>query len=212
MGTAAGGLIIRTSKSIIESYLRFNDQLTKTPYCDSRKSNCFFFGRKEGLLAIVNSDLSNKFFKQNMIDEAIFNFFDRPDEIFVFEEYDSGASYGYAVFQNGHLIRKVRTKNYTDVTDEYGAPLKEELEWMNGDRSNDSDGGILIKNSVNGHEIPEDFLYKAILQLIMQNRFSFTCETMHDEFIESGHYTVKQEKEASLNTKNELEKKWWKFW
>jgi hypothetical protein len=220
MGTSAGGLIIKTSKGIDESYLSFSDRLTRTSYCDSRESNCFYFGRKEGLLAIVNSDLSNRLFTKNTIDETLFNFFAKPEEIFVFEEYDSGASYGYAIFKNGQLIRKIRTENYNKKTEEFGEPLKDELEWLNGQKSNDSDGSVLIKNAVNGHEIPEDFLYKAILQLLMQNRFSFTCETMDDEFIESGHYTITERTEntsarqnkSTTESKKGLTKKWWKFW
>jgi hypothetical protein len=219
MGTAAGGLIIRTSKGIDESYFSFSDRLTKTSYCDSRKSNCFYFGRKEGILAIVNSDLSNRMFTQNKIEETLFNFFDKPDEIFVFEEYDSGASYGYGIFKNGQLIRKVRTENYNDIAEEFGEPLKEELEWLNGQKSNDSDGNLLIRNAVNGHEIPEDYLYKAILQLLMQNKFSFTCETMDDEFIESGYYIITERTEnistgqskSMAESKSESRKKWWKL-
>jgi hypothetical protein len=220
MGISAGGLIIKTSKGIDESYLSFSDGLSKTSYCDSRESNCFYFGRKEGLLAIVNSDLSNKLFSKNVIDEKLFNFFDKPEEMFVFEEYDGGASYGYAIFKNGQLIRNIRTENYNEVKEEFGEPLEGELEWLNAQRSKDSDGSILLKNAVNGHEIPEDFLYKAILQLLMQSKFSFTCETMDDEFVESGHYTINdgtkgtsiEQNESKTESKIELTKKWWKFW
>src|SRR5687767_4668046 len=144
MGTSAGGVIIKTSKSIDEaSKFVFEGVLTRTSYGDTRQSNCFYFGRKDGLLAIVNSDLSNKLFSKNTIDETFFNFFDKPEEIFVFEEYDSGASYGYAVFREGRLIRKVRTENYNDVIDESGSPLKEELEWLNGQQY-ESDGETLV--------------------------------------------------------------------
>ncbi|NBW36441.1 MAG: hypothetical protein EBR30_15770 [Cytophagia bacterium] len=219
MGTAAGGLIIKTSKSIEESYLHFDSRLTKTSYCDSRQSNCFYFGKKGDLLVVVNSDLSKKIFANHIIDETLFNFFDKPAEIFVFEEYDSGASYGYALFENGKLIRKLRAKNYNEVAEEFGEPLKDEIEWLNGQKTKDPDESILIKNVMNGHEIPEEFLYKAILLLLMQNKFSFTCETMADVFIESGHYTFEIPDKASTiqnTTKTSSEsasmKKWWKIW
>lgn len=188
MGTAAAGVIIKTSKSIDEaSKFIFEGVLTRTSYCDSRQSNCFYFGRKDGLLAIVNADLSNKLFSKNAIDEAFFNFFEKPTEIFVFEEYESGASFGYAMFQDGRLIRKVRTENYNDIIDEFGNPLKDELEWLNGQQY-ESDGETLVKNTVTGDEIPIDLLYQTILQTLMMNRFSFTAESMDDAFPESGHY------------------------
>jgi hypothetical protein len=213
MGTSAGGLIIKASKSIEEtSKFYFGDALTKTSYCDSRQPNCFYFGRKEGLIAIINSDFSNKLFSQNTLDDTLFVFFDKPKELFVFEEYDSGASYGYAIFHNGSLIRKIRAQNYNDIVDQFGEPIEDELEWLNGIKSNNSDGSTLIKNAVNGHEIPGDFLYKAILQLLMLKRFKFTCETMDDHFTETGHYILSRKTDTASKPKSESGKKWWKFW
>jgi len=221
MGTSAGGIIIqKTSKRISESIvLVFGDNFKKTSYCDCRKSNCIYAGRIDDKLALINSDLAERFFSIEHIDEKLFAFFDKPNMIFAFEEYDSGACYGYAIFKNGKLERKLRANNYNDITVEYGSPDDDELEWINGTEIEDSDNSKLLKNSTNGHEIPMEFKYKAILQLIMQKKFGFNCETMDDVFSETGHFINESEflqKNVALTenknvTINATSNKWWKF-
>lgn len=211
MGTSVGGLIVRTPKGIDEvARLCFGETLARTSFCDTRQSNCFYFGRKEGLLIIANSDLSNKVFSQKIIDETLYNNLGRPAEIFAFEEYDSGACYGYAIFSNGTLIRKIRTENYGDVTDEFGEPLSEEQPWLNGQRTAGADGDGMIINVENGQEIDEVFLYREILQLLMTNRFSFTAESMHHGLVEEGHFLLNQNTDTISGKQGG--KQWWKFW
>jgi hypothetical protein len=54
----------------------------------------------------------------------------------------------------------------------------------------------------------------------MQNKFSFTCETMADAFITSGHFmftestgkiSVVQHKNTG-SSESSVARKWWKFW
>ncbi len=222
MGTSAGGIIIhKTSKRINESIgFVFGDNFQKTSYCDCRKSNCVYAGQNDDKLALINSALSERFFSMDQIDEKIFSFFDKPDIVFAFEEYDSGACYGYAIFKNGKLERKLRANNYNDIIAEYGNPDDDELEWINGTEIKDTDDSTLLKNKVNGHEIPIEYKYKAILQLIMQKKFGFTCETMDDIFNETGHFINEMEviKDKITNPENkkvehnQTTSKWWKFW
>ena len=221
MGTSAGGIIIhKTYKGINESIeFVLGNKFEKTSYCDCRKSNCVYAGVKDDKLAIFNSDLSERFFSIDKIDDKIFSFFDKPEIVFVFEEYDSGASYGYAIFKNGKLERKLRANNYNDVIVEYGSPDDDELEWISGIEIKDTDNTTLLKNSINGHEIPVEYKYKAILQIIMQKKFGFNCETMDDIFSEKGHFINETEilrnsfenTENKIDDKNSTNIKWWKF-
>jgi hypothetical protein len=160
-------------------------------YCDSRKSECVYAGKTNEVLALINSELSEKMFSTNELDGELMTFFDNPDMILVFEEYDSGASYGYAIFKKGKLVRKLRASNYNDIEVEYGVPDEDELEWINGAEINDSEDSVLLRNALNGHEIPIEYKYKAILQIIMQKKFGFTCETMDDIFSSTGHFSKK---------------------
>ena len=217
MGTSAAGIILnKSAKKINESIdFVFGNGFQKVSYCDSRIPNCVYAGVKENILTLINSDLSERFFSVNQIEDKILSFFENPEIIFVFEEYDSGASYGYAIFKNGKLERKLRAINYDDIIENYGNPDEDELEWLSGTETKDTDGSLLLKNSKNGHEIPIELKYKAILQLLMENKFGFHCETMDDIFTESGHFAIIEnstENPASSGTiKNSGSKKWWKL-
>jgi hypothetical protein len=221
MGTAAAGIIIhKTTKQINESidFVKGRD-FEKVSYCDCRKPECIYTGQINETLALINSELSENFFGKNEIEEVFLKFFDSPELIFVFEEYDSGASYGYAIFKEGKLIRKLRASNYNDIDEEFGIPDEDELEWINGTEIKDTDNSILLRNSINGYEIPLDYKYKAILQLLMEKKFGFTCETMDDIFSLTGHFSkMIENKEEQIDqlTQNEVsnsaKNKWWKFW
>ncbi len=222
MGTSAAGIIIhKTTKQINESIdFVLGKDFEKVSYCDCRKPDCVYAGQIDESLALINSDLSLKLFKENEVDVELMKFFDSPEMIFVFEEFDSGASYGYAIFKDGKLVRKLRTSNYNDIEEEYGVPDDDELEWINGTEIKDTDNSILLRNAINGHEIPLDYKYKAILQIMMQKKFGFTCETMDDIFNITGHFNKKaenlQEQFIPLENKDEgnisNKTKWWKFW
>ena len=222
MGTSAGGIIFqKTTKNIDESidFVLGND-FEKVSYCDSRKSECVYAGQTNEVLVLINSELSEKMFAINEVGDDLMRFFDNPEMIFVFEEYDSGACYGYAIFKNGKLVRKLRASNYNDIEVEYGIPDEDELEWINGTEIKDSDHSILLRNALNGHEIPIDYKYKAILQTVMQKKFGFTCETMDDIFSITGHFSKKTDNlevqiisPDKFSVENILNlKKWWKFW
>ena len=222
MGTAAAGIIIqKTTKQINESIdLVLGKDFEKVSYCDCRKSDCVYAGQINETLALINSDLSEKLFREIEINDELTKFFDRPEMIFVFEEYDSGASYGYAIFKDGKLVRKLRTSNYNDIEDEYGIPYEDELEWINGTEIKDTDDFILLRNAANGHEIPLEYKYKAILQLLMQKNLGFTCETMDDIFSITGHFSKRTENleeqyipsENNDKEENSIKTKWWEFW
>ena len=221
MGTAAAGIIIqKTTKQINESIdFVLGRDFEKVSYCDCRKPDCIYVGQTNETIALINSDLSEKLFRKNEIDDEFIKFFDRPEMIFVFEEYDSGASYGYAIFKDGKLIRKLRASNYNDIEDEYGIPDEDEMEWINGIEIKDTDNSILLRNAINGHEIPLDYKYKAILQILMQKKFGFTCETMDDIFSITGHFSKKTEnieeqfvQLVQNEDSNNKKTKWWKFW
>jgi len=212
MGTAAGGLLIKkTEKSIQETInFIFGKDFEKVGYCDCRDSDCVYAGKINNNLAIINTDLSEKYFRESKIEDELFEFLEKPELIFVFEEYDSGASYGYGVFENGVKTRVIRASNYNDVYFEFGQPIEEEKEWLEGKIIDDTDGGKLLVNKKNKHEIPEVFRYKAILQLLMLNYFQFTCETMDDVFTSSEHF--KKEEKIIYEKTEKTTKKWWKFW
>ena len=74
--------------------------------------------------------------------------------IFAFEEYDSGASYGYAIFIDGKLVRKLRANNYNEVQDEYGNPDNDELEWINGTEIKDSEDAVLLRTQLMDMKYP----------------------------------------------------------
>ena len=222
MGTAVGGLIFHKTKKQINESIDFvlGKDFEKVSYCDCRKSDCVYAGEINESLALINSDLSEKFFNYSEVDSEIMTFFGNPKMIFAFEEYDSGASYGYAIFIDGKLVRKLRANNYNEVQDEYGNPDNDELEWINGTEIKDSEDAVLLRNAVNGHEIPIDYKFKAILQVLMQKKFGYTSETMDDIFNSTGHFIKKTEilKEIIPPAKEVIENKvsnktkWWKFW
>lgn len=219
MGTSAARIIIYKTKKHIEESIEFvfGNNFEKVSYCDCRDPDCVYAGQTNETLALINSNLSEKLFEENQLAFEIDKFFESPEIIFVFEEYDSGPCYGYAIFKNGKLVRKVRTNNYNDVVDEFGVPDDDELEWINGTEIKDTDDSILLRNAINGHEIPVEYKYKAILQIMMQKKFGYTCETMDDIFKITGHFSKKNENlEEQINQSEyigvENKSKWWKFW
>lgn len=217
MGVACGGIafkatqIEKTLQEIVEFV--FEMPFEKSGYCDSRNDGCVFMGKVNDTIVIVNSKLADKFFKDEIIGERIMSFFNNPKLAFAFQEYDSGATYGYSIFEDGKLVRRIQATNYNDVEQNFGEPFEIETKWFNAKIVEDNRNGEIVKHRVIeeiNQGFPDDFLYKSLLQLLMIDQLGFSCPTMDDKFTEMGHYQkINQNRPSADKTKS---KKWWEIW
>lgn len=137
MGTSSAGIAIKTNTENLDLNQTLSDLLRKQiiqsdKYCDIRKTGCFYLSTYDNYLIIYNLDLVNEIYEneQSVILTRINEYFDNPNSIFVFEHYDSGDTYSYAIFENGEIIRKFRYHNENVLIDE-GNLLEVEIKWKN---------------------------------------------------------------------------------
>jgi len=69
--------------------------------------------------------------KQELINR-IYEFFDRPEVILGYMNYSSGGSFGFSYIENGKIIRFRYSLSTDEVTHDFGHPLEEELNIING--------------------------------------------------------------------------------
>jgi hypothetical protein len=141
MGIAVGGVIFVPSTALdvsaLNSAFRLNlEQLddtqvwSMTPKFDPRKQGDFIINRGPKHLCIMNSAVSDDlFFKRDMsCYDRISKAFDASGKIIFFCLYDSGGSHGFAVFENGRLLRQRLYTEYNRQS-ESGVPHPAEADW-----------------------------------------------------------------------------------
>lgn len=142
MGASFGGVVIKTNPSCYDSLdvLKYFEQqeffeLQSSElsgfWFDTRKDDCFKTYKTKDSIWIVNQSIAEMFFGESneSIIQEFYNYFDHPDLIVAFNEYDTTSTYGFAVIEKGKLIRVRRSVRF-DTTLDVGIPLPQEEKWM----------------------------------------------------------------------------------
>lgn len=212
MGASFGGIAIKFNSEKIEliSIAKefFGENIEKVyASCDTRCNGCVYLGRTEDFLVIINKSLGEQFLESQGIEmvEKYFQYFQKPDFIFAFEEYDNGEIYGYSLIYEGVVKRQFKSVEYQKVLD-FGTPEAVEDKWLNAETKiediGDGEFVLVYKSPRNGEYYTEMGLPQLILQELMLEKLGFNSWNL-DEFIIEEAFFVEQK--SSI-------KKWWKIW
>lgn len=214
MGTSSCGIVIQTDTEDLNFVSVLTNLFGKEfvpvdEYCDCRYEDCFFIAKTDKYLIISNSKIvdeimqSDNSINMKMIQDYIISKF-----VFIFEEYDSGGTYSYAIAIDNKIIRKFRSITYETTIDE-GKLDKIELRWKNA-RTEYIDDEDYEHEKVYYHPdnetefYTEESLPQLILHELMDDKLGFDVHTLEAHIIDSGFFKCKN---------NELvSKKWWQIW
>lgn len=225
MGASCGAVAFRLDAeeidlSKIAADLFGNDFAATREYCDPRQPECVQIGKTKDFVVIINSDFANKFFASNNTTaiQHYLTYFNNPDFVFAFEEYDSSGTYGYSLIYNGEVKRQLRSVSYNKVID-FGQPEAKELKWLQAPtitREDSQFGSITYyKDSERDFTCSADELPQVMLQELMLQKLGFTTWNMYDLFSESAQFK-KQFHAQTMNTyaqpAAQYTRPWWKFW
>lgn len=201
MGTSCGGVAIKTNTKDLDlgetlSKLFGGKFVKSEDYCEHRQSDCLYVAKNENFLLIYHAELVDEIFtheKSNYL-QQIYDYFDKPSLVFAFEEYDSGGTYSYAIFENGEMVRKYRYYVEEAVIDE-GEFLPVELKWKNArsemeyDEDDDEELGLIYFDPDDEEEsYAEEDLPRVILYELMNEKLGFDNDTAYDLRIEDGYF------------------------
>jgi hypothetical protein len=227
MGTTIGGIAIKTNTTAFSDEKILNE-LLKVKYSilkeaelynneqfefDNRKPECISIYKTTDVIWIINHNISNDFFTNNIERvESFFNFFNAPNLMFAFNRYDSAGTYGYSIYKKGVNIRTSRVIAYEKEIDT-GVHLPIEVDWFNSDTEiEDLGDGEYQKNYINAKNseriCPEDLLIEIILEDLLIEYLLVSTESLYHEAIERNYYRINIDK--PITQSSQIKQSWWK--
>jgi hypothetical protein len=191
MGTNAAAIAIKIDNKNFDAHSVFTDLIGKdfkeiekesTENFSIRNFNCYLISYIKNWIFIYNCDLVKDFFnsENNEIVNRYYEYFNFPQEIFAFEEYDGGDYYGYCLIINGNTRRCVRP-SLGSVFFETGESLEVEKRFVEvKDKIGDS-GGKVFLNLKSDIEYSESQLTLQCLWDLMFEKFGFISATSEFE-------------------------------
>lgn len=140
MGIAAGGFITPFNGTF-EDACKLLAKIEGVPlyklsenHLDTRNNNYFSLSLINGYLVVFHADYYFQALDDSVKWGEKLRFFELLDQVIMFGIFDSGGHYGYSIYQNAELLRKISQ----DVSDDYqivqfGDALDVEKEWLNAD-------------------------------------------------------------------------------
>jgi hypothetical protein len=193
---------------------------------DTRTEGHVYAGKTDRFLILVNSDFAARFFGHNNTAaiEQCMAYFKRPPFAFVFEEYDSGGSYGYCLIYDGVAKRQLRSRSY-DIVINTGEPGPAEQRWAQYEIADmDMGDGEFIpgyKDPATGDFVCDvSSMPQQALHDLMLEKLGFISWNM-DEFITEQSFFVRTEANSNNTAPKTTEspqpeaaskKPWWKLW
>ena len=214
MGISANGIVIQTDTKDLDFmsiliHLFDKEFIPIEEPCDCRDEDCFFIAKTDKYLIISNAKLVDEILQNeksfNM--EVIQKFF-TPEFVFIFEEYDSGGTYSYAIMLNKQIVRRFRSITYETTIDE-GELDEIELRWKNArtdyiDNEDYEHEKVYFDPNNETEFYTEDSLPQLILHELMDDKLGFDTHTVDDHIIDSRFFKCKKY--------SSIERKWWQIW
>lgn len=191
MGVAQAGIIVNSKYKKEELHalveLLSNRKLKEIDHpnfseFDVRNENDFMIEVFGDVYVISNHHLVWNLMSQEVIDSShIYTSLGCPELFFVFCRYDSGGSYGYAIFENGVRARyRLQTVGSAilEALVEGGEPNEVEQNWLSGevyleeDDCPEEDRQKIVINNATRKEVPEYYLTNAILESLLISYFN----------------------------------------
>ena len=208
MGYTQGGLILRRS-SATEDPIALVERLTgeraeeldrTNPWpFDPRRHNDVLVQFSGDACVITNNDLSWPLLEQADADaSALHRALGSPDLFVAFCRYDSGGSYGYAVVEQGRVVRRrLQTPGVPSLPplSESGTPLAFETPWLSAnffydeedDDVPDDEREKILYLDDKDDGIPEYWLTCRLLEMLLEERFGVVPWDLgsdpHDRFL-----------------------------
>lgn len=202
MGASIGAVIIRqnsefyNSGQIVGAFFGSFKELKKEQLSnfDCRKPECVAVYKTKDNIIINSSKFVEGFYKENDQSQTkkIFNFFNNPKQIFSFEEYDSGGTYGYSINVVGKLIRYYRSVGY-DAAKTFGEPLNIEGKWLLADRIEVEEDGEQVTYVINPdtrERIHVSAVHQMLLREVMLHEVGFTSWEIETISVEPRYFTL----------------------
>lgn len=161
---------------------------------DTRYDNCFTIYKTEDYIFFENSNYTSKFFDpiDNAFIKQVFLEFNKPSQIFAFENYASGDTYGYSILNSGKIVRTYRYSN--GVVKHFGEPLNIEKKWLELKISDlvDEDGekykGVINPDDKRIYHI--DSLPNFLFNEVMLHEIGFLTEDISSKSIETRYFRI----------------------
>ena len=216
MGTSANGIVIQTDTKDLD-FISILINLFDKEFifieedCDCRDEDCFFVAKTDKYLIISNAKLVDEILqnKESVNMEIIQKFF-TPEFAFIFEEYDSGGTYSYAIMLNKQIIRRFRSITYETTVDK-GELDEIELRWKNArtDYIDDEDyesEKVYFDPDNETEFYTEDSLLQIILHELMNDKLGFDTYTVDDHVIDSAFFKFRKDDFINLGFNIEVQR------
>ena len=214
MGTSFCGVVIQTDTKDLDFMSVLTNLFNKEfipieKHCDCRDEDCFFIAKTDKYLIVSNSKFvdeilqNNSSYNMDMIQKTFV-----PKFVFVFEEYDSGGTYSFAVILDKKIVRKFRSITYEITVDE-GELYEIESKWRSLPTKfmNDEDyehEKVYFHPDSETEFYTEESLPQLILHELMNDKIGFDVHTLDEHIIDSGFFKYKNN--------DFIGKKWWQVW
>ncbi|MQA18197.1 DUF6928 family protein [Rugamonas rivuli] len=176
-------------------------------YHDIRVPGNIAVESKNGATFIYNGELAERvLFEGQALEPALLSALGSPEVIVVFCHYDSGGSFGYAIWEKGV---RVRSRVHTlDKTSDDGVPMELELPWLQAEQLVDEDGELAYRNMESGEIATEAYVTARMLGQVMDGLFGVAPWDEWDYKTKFNYYLRRPEEAA----KQAPGKSWWKIW
>ncbi len=214
MGTSANGIVIQTDTKDLDFmsiliHLFDKEFILIEESCDCRDEDYFFVAKTDKYLIISNAKLVDEILQnEKSVNMEIIQKFFTPEFVFIFEEYDSGGTYSYALMLNKQTVRRFRSITYETTIDK-GELDEIELRWKNArtEYINDEDyehEKVCFDPDNETEFYTEDSLPQIILHELMNDKLGFDTYTVDDHVIDSAFFKFRKD--------DVINKKWWQIW
>jgi hypothetical protein len=209
MGISSNGIIIRqdnnkfkAEKIIVDFFGQAFIELKESELYDadykkrfdSRKDECVIIFKTPQFIIIENAKFTLGFYDsedQTSI-KKVYAYFNRPAQIFAFEEYGSGGTYSYSIALHGKLIRYYRSL-IDKVPKTYGEPLNIELKYLKArivkERDEDGEYDAFVDPHSNEHYHMAS-MPQLLLQEVMGHEVGIYPENIYENAIEKHFFRL----------------------
>jgi hypothetical protein len=198
MGTNAAAIAIKIDNRNFDAHSVFTDLIGKdfkeiekgsTENFSILNFNCYLISYIKNWIFIYSRDLVKDFFnpEKSEIVNRYYEYFNFPQEIFAFEEYEGGDYYGYCLIINGKTRRCVRS-SLGNIFFETGESLEVEKRFIEVKGKIGEDNKKVFLNIKSNIEYSESELTQQCLWGLMFEKFGFISAT--SKFIEDRRFKI----------------------
>lgn len=160
-----------------------------------------------GATFVYNGELAERvLFEEQALEPELLAALGNPEVVVVFCHYDSGGSFGYAIWEKGVRIRsRVHT---LEKTSDDGVPMELELPWLQAEQFVDEDGEPAYRNLESGEIATEAYVTARMLRQVMGGLFGVAPWDEWDYKTKFNYYLRRPEETAQQSRR----KSWWQIW